>query len=304
MKIGVIGTINRDTIKFPDGGVKRGWGGMLYNLRTLSYLIGDKADIYPACNVGADCYRPIMKILRGLPGINTDYVNRVPENNNHCFLTYINTEIKHEILKSGVKPLKFSDIEPLTDCDIILLNYISGRDIYLKSLQKFRRNFGGLIYTDIHSLTLGKKSGGRRYFRRPPNWPQVVESLDIIQMNRLELSILTEQKTDTSIDSIKRQAAAFKETLKANGISSSGKTLIVTDGSRGCYLSFNKGSKEIFHHIPPRRALRMGDATGCGDCFSAGYITGLMRGKDPLECCKCANRAAFRRLQGRAVYRD
>ena len=53
MKIGIIGTINKDTIEYPDGTARHGWGGMLYNLATLSHLVGKKAEIYPACFIGA-----------------------------------------------------------------------------------------------------------------------------------------------------------------------------------------------------------------------------------------------------------
>lgn len=299
MKIGVIGTINRDSIRLPDGTEKEGWGGILYNLITLSHLVGKKAQVFPVCNVGGDCYAAVLSILENLRGVRTDYVKRVAEKNNHCFLTYIDHENKREILKGGVRRLKYDDVRPLLDCDIVLMNYISGRDIYLRSLEKLRRNFRGRIYVDVHSLTLGIKKDGSRFLRTPPNWPAVVRIGDYIQMNRLELSILTEDRRAGNWDkpglilALKR----LKAVLLRNEINISRKVFVITDGIRGCHLSHYSARKSAFQHIPVRRAARQIDVTGCGDCFSAGFIASLISCSDLRSCAVSGNRAGRSRIR-------
>ncbi|UCD93870.1 MAG: carbohydrate kinase family protein [Candidatus Zixiibacteriota bacterium] len=298
MRIGIIGTINRDSINLPDGRHKEGWGGILYNIVALSSLIGRKADIVPVCNVGQDCHKRIMSILRPLTGVVTDFVKKVPEKNNHCFLTYSDSENKREILKGGVRRLVYDDVRPLLNCDIILLNYISGRDIHIRSLQKLRREFPGQIYVDIHSLTLGKRKDGVRFLRVPQGWTKVARACDYVQLNRSELALLTgEEKADRNDNISPRFAVESLESLLMQaGADLPRRVFIVTDGRRGCYLCQYRSGRIGFQHIPPRRIVIRGDATGCGDCFSAGFVFGLVRRKSLHTCAVYGNDAALSRI--------
>jgi sugar/nucleoside kinase (ribokinase family) len=293
MKIGVIGTINRDTIRLPDGTVKRGWGGMLYNIKTLSRLVGAKCRIYPACNIGADCYDEIMAIIRKLPGVHTDCIRRVAEKNNHCLLTYLDYERKEEILKGGVRPLKYGDVEGLLDSDIVLVNYISGRDIYLRTLRKIRRNYKGIIYCDIHSLTLGKRKDGSRYLRTPPEWPSVIETGDYVQMNRVELGTLVARRIEPHPKAVREGLRKLISLLRQKGIVVTKKVFIVTSGADGCFLFYFRDSRPVFQHFAPQRKVAQSDTTGCGDCFSSGFISGLAGRKDLQTCAAKANRTGL-----------
>jgi sugar/nucleoside kinase (ribokinase family) len=298
MKVGIIGTINRDTIRLAEGTIKEGWGGILYNIATLSDLIGGTAEIYPVCNVGRDHYSSILQILNRLRGVHVDYIRKVPENNNHCHLTYLPDGEKTEILSGGVKRLTYADLHPLLDCDIILVNYISGRDLYLTSLQKLRRRFHGKIYIDLHSLTLGKRPDGSRFLRKPPGWEKVAQTADYFQMNRMELSILAGVDVEMISDR-NNLLSAFKALMAGlgrKGNSFFGKTYIITAGVQGCYLIRAEKETLSVKHVATNRRVGQGDATGCGDCFSAGFIAGLLQKMDLQSCAKLANRAALNRL--------
>ncbi len=296
MKFGIIGTINCDSITFPDGKKKEGWGGMLYNIVALQYLSKKGDEIFPVCNVGRDCYRPIFSILNRLPNVCADYVNKVKGRNNHCFLTYTDKENKSEILKGGVPRLNYADIEPLLNCDIVLMNYISGRDVYLKSLQKFRRHFKGILYIDIHSLTLGKRADGARYLRIPPDWISVTAWADYIQMNRLELGLLSQ--TDIT-GNIRKSLEMLVGILRRNNVIMEKKVLVVTDGGNGCHLYRKAGNAMEYEKIHPRSVKKKGNTTGCGDAFSAGFISGLARFESLTDCAITANRAAVERIDDR-----
>ncbi len=300
MKIGIIGTFNRDTVKLPDGTIKKGWGGIFYNVVALSKSVGNRSEIYPVANVGHDAFKEVASILKKSRGVRLDYLNKVSEKNNHCFLTYFDYEGKSEILKGGVKPLKYNDVRLLPNCDIILLNYISGRDIYLQSLRKLRRNFEGKIYIDIHSLTLGKRKDGLRYLRRPSNWLAVIEIGDYIQMNRLELDILTSAVIPTVKNRLipDVQLKKLVGILRENRIKATEKVFIITAGNEGCYLYFYFENKWQFQHIPPRKKVRRKDTTGCGDCFSAGFIAGLLESSNLSSCAEKGNRVALDRIEG------
>ena len=303
MKIGVIGTINRDSIRLADGTRKEAWGGILYNLITLSYLLGDKAGIFPVCNVGADHYIEIMAILKSLPGVRTEYIKKVPENNNHCFLTYLDKENKHEILKGGVRPLVFDDIKALTGCNYILVNYISGRDLHLSSLKKLRNIYQGKIYIDIHSYTLGRKKGGARFIRRPQLWPTVVDCADYVQMNRLELAVLARNiRSEKNIgDFLDDDLKTIIVQLKRNGISVESKVIIITDSGRGCYLVDDCRKMQYKRHLGvedgnTHNGVDQKNATGCGDCFAAGFVAGLTRHLSLFNCSIAGNAAGQNRV--------
>jgi len=303
MKIGVIGTINRDSIRLTDGTKKEGWGGILYNIVTLSHLVGSKARIVPVCNVGADNYNDISKILRSLPGVETGNVRKVKEKNNHCRLKYLDEQNKTEILEGGVPPLVYDDIEPLRDCDIILLNYISGRDIYLRSLRKLRRNFQGGIYIDIHSYTLGKKADGSRFLRRPPHWPEVVACGDYIQMNRLELAILAGGSGSSRPEEgdLENNLKGLLSSLRRGGVDTKSKVFIITDGSRGCYFLYGQDGASAIKHIRQQRkktgaSCQDVNVTGCGDCFAAGFTAGLADNLEIASCADAGNAAGFDRV--------
>ncbi len=295
MPIGVIGTINRDTVIFADGTRRLGWGGILYNIRTLSKLLGKDDVVVPACHVGADCHAPIMLELKRLKNVWTDAVNKVPHKNNHCQLTYNSLSEKHEILDGGVPRLYFDDLKPLTDCRIVLINFISGSDLFIPSLSKFRNNFSGLIYTDIHSYTLGRSKDGSRFLRTPPAWDKVVACTDYLQMNRLELAVLIDNDYQMGLsapveDGLKTMLDLYKEKHEEDRKL----VVIVTEGSAGghifdCLLA--NGTWEFYTYKYEARAID-GDTTGCGDCFAAGYVSGLARNYNVANCLDLARGAA------------
>ncbi|MCX6825910.1 MAG: PfkB family carbohydrate kinase [candidate division Zixibacteria bacterium] len=258
----------------------------------------------PACNIGVKHYKPVISILKNLRGVDITCVRKVKDKNNHCHLVYFPNGEKNEILKGGVQRLRYDNIKPLLGCDIILVNYISGRDIYLKSLQKLRHYFKGKIYIDIHSLTLGKRKDGSRYLRKPPGWEKVVEIADYLQMNRAELSILTEKrrKLKTPGDNISLNLKQLYRSLTDYSIEVSKKVFIITDGANGCHWCLGGQRKPELNRISSPSLIKRGDVTGCGDCFSAGFIIALIMGKGLDECAASANQAAVNRLKRMTVY--
>ncbi|MBQ6395345.1 MAG: carbohydrate kinase family protein [Atopobiaceae bacterium] len=65
------------------------------------------------------------------------------------------------------------------------------------------------------------------------------------------------------------------------------KNAIVKIGKRGCLF---KNAEECF--IVPPHLVEPKDTTGAGDNFCAGFICGLIEGKDHRECCRYANATA------------
>lgn len=68
--------------------------------------------------------------------------------------------------------------------------------------------------------------------------------------------------------------------------------VVLKIGKRGCMAVQRTGSI-----IVPPYLVKAKDTTGAGDNFAAGFITGLMDGKDLKECCRYANAAASIAIQ-------
>ena len=143
--VGVIGTINRDTIYHPDGRRIDSWGGLLYSLKYLNDHSGAK--ILPAINVGSDCFDDISAIVGRMANIDSSHVRKVDAKNNHCHLFYANETHKCEHLEGSVPPLTYTRVKSLSECDMILVNFISGNDISLSALERLRCDHSGKIYT-------------------------------------------------------------------------------------------------------------------------------------------------------------
>lgn len=286
-RIGVIGTINRDTIRRADGSTVTSWGGLLYSLKYLSEQ--GRATIVPVVNAGCDSHDRIIDILGRFPRINRSLVRSVEAVNNHCFLHYADQAHKCELLAGGVPPLTWQRVKPLLTADLILVNFISGRDIGLAALEKLRRSFAGPIYMDIHSLTLGRKKakgGFHRFLRRPRYWQRYAACADILQMNRVEFELLSgDPLSDNSAVALLRRHLPRV------------RCLLVTLGREGVLVASRTDGRWRVLRIPVREVKHPHDTTGCGDIFAAGFILEYLRTHDVVASARRGNILAASRCR-------
>jgi len=284
-KIAAIGTINKDTIYTPDGTKHESYGGLLYTMIPLAQMLDADCEILPILNLGRNISRDVMPLIRKYPAISHENIKIVSGKNNHCRLYYSDRESKKELLSGGVPGQVFRDIKPALTCEHTIVNFISGRDISIRTLEKFRRVYRGLIYVDIHSLTLGKRKSGERYFRKPLNWKRYCACADFLQMNREEFELLSGQPAFN--ESLKRFYSQF-----ADGFL---KALHVTCGQAGSCLAYKPGAKIVIKRIkaPVIRDLR--DTTGCGDVFGAAFVASIVQGNSIYSsACFANDRAAMK----------
>ncbi|MCK4386080.1 MAG: carbohydrate kinase family protein [candidate division Zixibacteria bacterium] len=278
-KIVVIGTINKDTIIFPNGKKTESFGGILYNILALSYLGREEVKIYPVCNLGYDVYDQVISQLENCNNVELDGIKKVDSKNNHAFLSINKKNQREETLKNRVPPLSFSHIKPFLGADVILVNFISGLDLSLLALKKIRKNTDALIFMDVHSLTLGVDDSGKRFFDAPENWREWIKQADLVQMNLPELKELSQRNLKSH-----KEIAEFGKYILNSGL----KAVLVTLGEEGSLMI----SDDKVRKFKGSRVQRFKDATGCGDVFSAGFLICYVHTKDLIKSVNFANYVA------------
>ena len=155
--------------------------------------------------------------------------------------------------------------ENLNFFDGILINMITGYDISLDQLNELRKNFDGLIYFDVHTLSRGVDKNLERNFRRIKNFNLWAECIDILQTNEFELQTLSDKSKEIEII----------EELLSYGI----KQVLVTRAERGAtvYIVDKNSIKRI-----DRNALgvKLINKVGCGDVFGAAYFYNYIKNKN------------------------
>jgi len=282
-KTAVLGTITRDTVIYPDGRKIESFGGILYNVLALSYLGKRNVKICPVCNLGYDIYDTVLGILKKLKNVEIKGIKKVKTKNNHNFLYYDKNNNRQEISKNSVPKLTYSQVKPILDSDVILVNFISGKDIDLKTLKKLKKNTSALIFMDVHSLILGRRKNGKRFVKVPKNWLSFISCADVVQCNFFEFGKLSNKKM---------YASAKIKNLTRSILRSGPQVLLVTKGKEKGYI-FQAGKRGIKCNrtfVP--RLEKLKDPTGCGDVFSAGFIVSYLNSRDPVSSANFANTVA------------
>ena len=282
MNIAIIGTINRDTI-YPFKGPKiESYGGILYNIMALASLLTDQTALFPICNLGHDVQRPVFNRLDHFPNIDRRGIHIVPHLNNHAILRYTSPTQGKEYLQNRVPPLTFNQVAFSLDCDFILINFISGFDLSLETLRQIREKYTGNIYIDIHNLTSDVAKNGSRSLKYPAHWAEWVENCDIVQFNQDEAQILADQELSSYGD-----LSHFAQRVYDIGP----EVILITLGKEGSIIAYGDDGGVTVDHCRGCETPVI-DPTGCGDVFSAGFITEFIRSEDPVRANRFANRIA------------
>jgi len=102
----------------------------------------------------------------------------------------------------------------------------------------------------------------------------IIEKSTVLFLNRNEIKVLTGEKYEKGSKILLERGAGI---------------VAVKLGEKGCYITDGKES----HTIEPFKVKAV-DTTGAGDAFCAGFLYGLIRGKDLYECAQLGNFVASR----------
>ncbi len=274
LKIAVIGSITADQIFLPEGKHTGSLGGILYNLLSFSYLNARGVRIYPVCNLGDDIYERVISVLRERKNIVIGGIKKWKAQSNAVRLFCRKSGRRREFLLSLVPGLRFAQVRPHLGSDVILVNFVSGYDLSLSTLERIRKYARKPIYIDIHSLTLGRRKNGERFHRKPRFWRRYIRCADFLQMNWEELLVLSGGKVK-NIEDAKKWGGKI--------LSLGPKALIVTLGKNGAFVVYRQNGK-IRSHFSLWKTQEAVDTVGCGDVFASAFISSFLK-KESWKLC-------------------
>lgn len=302
----MLGTLVWDQIHLlPPAAPAEGWGGIAYSLEALSAGTEEGAgwEIRPLIKLGGDLERSGRRYLAGLAGIaGLGGVRTVPEPNNRVTLHYRDAARRGEQMSGGVPPWTMGELRPLVaELDALFINFISGYELDLATLQALRAEFGGPMYADLHSLLLGPPHEGQRQPARLSDAEEWLRCCDFLQVNEDEVALLAGPGADPQ---------DFVERAVRGGVSA----FAVTQGERGarcCVLGGGDGGGDWWRvpesqthpsaagtrevqwlDAPVPAGALAGDPTGCGDVWGATFFRRLLAGDSVQTALKAATRAA------------
>ena len=158
--------------------------------------------------------------------------------------------------------------------DGILINMISGYDISLTQLKQLRKDYKGLIYFDVHTLSRGVDKNLNRTFHYIEHFYKWAECIDILQANESELLTLSDRQNEILI---------IKE-LFSFGINQ----VIITRAEKGATVYMDEDGITNKYHVDAL-IVNIVNKVGCGDVFGAVYFYNYIKNKNVLLALKYAN---------------
>jgi len=281
MKIAILGTIVYDEIVTHLGERKQSFGGITYNVAALESLIDDATHLVPIAQVGYDRYDDVLKLYGTYKGVVSDGLRRMADRKNaHVQLVYTSVTARTEHMENVAPPLAPEQIELAAECDAILVNFITGREMNLEAFQSLGRRAKGHLHLDIHNKITEWTPEGNRKFVGLPDWRDYLAHARTVQMNEFEVEQLLARPVRGTEDYLRAAA----ELLGAGP-----KGVMITLGPQGSVLAYRRADGVHGVAWPAANLGTVIDTTGCGDSFSAGFLWSYLRRKDMMWANAAAN---------------
>ena len=247
-------------------------GGIFYTASAFNNIKSLNDEIVLLTDTEEDNYKLFSPVFGNFDSNYFQKVDSIPK----VFLKIHKDEERDECYNKVTGNLKIN-VENIDSFDGILINMITGFDISLEQLISIRKRCKGLIYFDVHTLSRGLDNEGKRSFRIIPEFNKWAENIDIIQVNKHELSTLS-NKTE--------QLEIVKEILNSGT-----KYLILTMEELGARIFFLNQS-EINSIFKPAIKIEVKNKVGCGDIFGAVFFYNYIKYRDINVSLEAANKAA------------
>ena len=284
MKIGVVGTFNRDRI-FPwQGAESDSIGGIFFTVSYLASLFDAEVELCPVCYVGGDFAVELKEQLSAHANVRLDGLHPTAQSHVQVKLIYNSPQDRDEITTPLMPTLQWHHLQSLVDSDVVLVNLISGADVELAALQRLKQVSNTLVYMDFHYVATGVDGNGKRFWQQPENWREWIDAVDVLQLNEVEARTVAGLPEDAPLDALLRFGSS---TLELNPT-----VCHITMGDRGSYLFFSGRGETHQQHFPAVPVPHIVDVTGCGDAFATGFLLEYLATENVIAATRFANQVA------------
>ncbi len=284
MKVAVVGTLLWDTIHSWNGLSREGPGGIAYNCAALASVLGPEDEVIPVCWLGSEHLERLKRNWKDLtPPVDLGHVRASRAGSDTNDLTYDSPMRCREVMTLRCSAVSEAMIEGVRDADLIHFNAITGKEFDLHTIRSAAERLSGILMLDVHCLPCRLSREGNLTRARWGSWREWAELFDIVQCNEEELALMV-GVVESGLSGV---AAAAREVLLEGP-----HCVVVTLAARGSMVGWRHGGRDWFWHTPALTPSIMADPTGCGDCYSAGFICDYLRSHDPREAAILATAAA------------
>lgn len=268
------------------------WGGITYSLAGLDAALDPDWEIVPIIKVGHDLVdraRQHVTTLRRMAPEAT--LIEVPYPNNRVELRYVTAERRSEVLTGGVPGWEWAGLKTALETarvDALYVNFLSGWELDLETMQLLRAAFAGPIYCDFHMKVHAVNADGLRVPRPVSHVREWCACVDYLQVNEEEVAMMAP-------DAMALAATALHEGVRA---------LFVTLGSRGSvyFAPAETPFGAVRTALVPAEAVPDAiDPTGCGDVWGSTCFARLLSGDTLPQAIAAAHRAAARNVRHRGA---
>ncbi|MFC1555512.1 carbohydrate kinase family protein [candidate division KSB1 bacterium] len=301
MNVAVLGTICLDEIRKGNADPRYGFGGLFYSVIALAQLIHKSGYVYPVVKIGENDYQAIEEQFQSNHTVDLKYAQKYPGLNNRVILEYFSRDERTEYSRFLPKPFTIKELAPLPDVDLFQVNFVSGLEMTHKTLIALKKRLCVPLFVDLHSLFLGFRKNGERYYRIAKNWSIWNISGDIVQMNEIEAAVLAGDRWKHSailrniIDRNKQVEGSLQSDRISFGkylINCGARIVLITRGYAGSHVFWRVGKKIYEREIAAFHFGKVLDPTGCGDVYSAGFIYAFLSGAEPPEAAEFAGKVS------------
>lgn len=280
MKIGIVGTFIRDRILPWQGQPANSIGGIFFTTSYLANLADPNTEIYPVSFTGADLFDELCETLSVYPNVKLDGIQRLERDNTRVELNFVSLQEREETTTRPMPPLELENLKVLFDADAVIFNLITGVDVSLQAIEAFRKHSKAFVHLDLHTRCLAIDEKGRRFYKKPDDWPEWFKNADSVQVNEKEAATIAElPEPIRKMDLIRfgRRLAGMPALFQ------------ITLGERGALLFRQKQQKPQVVQIPPVHAEPVVDVVGCGDAYEAAFVLDYMKSGDAVRAAKKAS---------------
>jgi hypothetical protein len=309
----VLGTFVWDIIygRGPRTGPIEEWGGITYALSAFDAALDASWEVVPVMKVGSDLASRARDYLTTLRRLAPDAaLVEVAPPNNRVELRYQSEERRSEVLTGGVPPWTWAGLVPLLrDLDALYINFISGVELDLETMQLLRQHYHGPIYCDLHSLLLAIEPDGLRTPRPLAAVAEWCRCADLLQVNEEEMALLAPDAMGLAAMALSSGVRCLSVTLGGRGVvyfasSDFDRLADLRPGVNPSRLGARPGPVRtalVPATPPPIGRGESGDPTGCGDVWGATYFSRLLAGDKLADAMQAAVVAAARNVGHRGA---